>query len=526
MLFTYDISLKFGNRTLFDKVNLKFTRGNCYGVIGVNGSGKSSFLKILYKDIEPTSGNIGITPGLRLSFLQQNRNMFNNKTVIETVIMGDRALYQIKKNMDLLYSKNEFSESDGIEVANLTSQYQERGGWEVENIASDILNNLGVHYDYYNKYMIDVDDNIKVKVILAQSIFKDPDILILDEPTNSLDLCSIKWLENFLVNYKNTVIVVSHDRHFLDVVCTHICNIDNGTINMFSGNYTFWYESSQLANKQMLDRNKKLEEKKKELSRFIHRFSSNASKSKQATSRKKLLTKLNIKDIKPSYRKYPYISFELERETGDQILEVNNLSKQLNNDIILNNININVRKKDKIFITSDNYKSINIFYDIITNNENKYLGSYKWGTTINFSYLPFNIDTFFNVDLSIMEWLTQYAYNNETRNEENIRHLLGKMLFTGDDVFKKVKLLSGGEKVRCMMCKIMMNKSNVLIMNEPTKNLDIETITSLNKALVDYKGVILLSSQDYRLIKTVCTRSINFTSTGVVDKYFINNTNI
>lgn len=521
MLVTHNLSLKFGERILFENVNIKFTKGNCYGVIGANGSGKSSFLKILYNELLPTHGYLSIKPDIRLSFLKQNRNMFNEYKVIDVVIMGDSKLYNLRKKINSLYSKSKFTESDGIKVANLISIYQDQQGWESESIAADILNNLGVENMYHNKLMKYLDDSIKVKVFLAQSIFKSPDILILDEPTNGLDLPSISWLEDFLYNYKNTVIVVSHDRHFLDTICTYICNLDYEKIELFRGNYSFWDEATKLANKQKLYSDKKIDDKKKELQSFIQRFSSNASKAKQATARKKILEKLNVNDIKPSSRKFPFIVFDSLRNVGDQVLRIDNLCKMINNDkYLFNNISFSVGKKDKIAIISlDDKVVINSFYNIITNYDKNYEGCFKWGVTVNFSYLPSSVDNFFIDDITVLDWLKNHCLNHEDRKEENIRNLLGKMLFSGDEVLKKINLLSGGERMRCMICKMMLNKGNVLVLDEPTKHLDIETITSLNKSLKKFSGPLLLSSYDHRLIETVCNRIIQITNKGIIDKY-------
>lgn len=514
-----NLSLQFGKRILFDNVNIKFTKGNCYGIIGANGSGKSTFLKIISGEQDFTTGKISIEPGKRISVLRQEHNIFDKHTVLESVIMGNKNLYLIKQQMDFLYTKLKFSEKDAIRVGELGTMYEEMGGWNAETDASILLSNLNILEKYHNKLMNSIDNKTKVRILLAQAIFDNPDILILDEPTNNLNVETISWLENFLADYKNTVIVVSHDRHFLDIVCTHICDLDFGKLNVFTGNYSFWYETNQLISKQKNQQNKKSEEKRKEIQEFIQRFSSNVSKAKQATARKKMLEKLNIEDIKPSSRRYPGIIFEQAREAGDQILEIKNLAKYLNNKILFKNLSINLKRKDKVAIISQDSKTISMFYEILMNIVSPDLGTFTWGSTIKHAYLPDNNTSYFNNDLNLIDWLRQYIDDNEKYYEEYIRGFLGKMLFSGDEVFKKTSVLSGGEKMRCMFARMMLYKANVILLNEPTNHLDLESITALNNALNTFKGTILITSQDHELIQTVCNRIVELTPNGVIDKY-------
>lgn len=516
-----NLSLQFGKKILFDQVNIKFNKGDCYGIIGANGVGKSTFLKIISKEIEANSGKILIEHNKRISTLKQNHYIYNEYPVLETVILGNKKLYNIKKEMNILYSNKNFSEKDGIRAGELSLSYEELGGWNAESDAAILLSDLGINEEYHNKLMKEIDNKYKVKILLAQALFGNPDILILDEPTNGLDIITISWLENFLANYLNTVIVVSHDRHFLDSICTHICDIDFGKINSFTGNYTFWYETSQLINRQKLQQNKKIEDKRKEIKEFINRFSSNASKAKQATARKKMLEKLNFdeKKIFPSSRRYPAILFEQERKVGNEILYIEKISKSLNNDFLFKNISFNIKNGDKITIISEIEKSVHILYEIIMNIILPDTGNFFWGKTITKSYLPLDISLFFKKNINLIDWLRQYTKTDEERHEEYIRSFLGKMLFSGDEVLKKVNVLSGGEKMRCMFSKIMLEKSNVLIFNEPTRHLDIESIISFNNAIKKFKGIILITSKDHTLIQSVCNRIIEITPKGIIDKY-------
>lgn len=516
-----NLSLQFGKKILFDQVNIKFNKGDCYGIIGANGVGKSTFLKIISKEIEANTGKIIIEHNKRVSTLKQEHYIYNEYPVLQTVILGNKKLYDIKKEMEFLYSNVNFTEKDGIKAGELSSIYEELGGWNAESDAATLLSDLGIKEKYHYKIMKEIDNKYKVKILLAQALFGNPDILILDEPTNGLDIITISWLENFLANYINTVIVVSHDRHFLDSICTHICDIDFGKINTFTGNYTFWYESSKLINKQALQQNKKIEDKRKEIKDFINRFSSNASKAKQATSRKKMLEKLNFNEIKifPSSRRYPAIIFEEQRKSGNEILNIIKISKSLNNNFLFKNISFNIKNGDKIAIISNIEKSINIFYEILMNNILPDNGNFFWGKTIIKSYLPLDISSFFQQNINIIDWLRQYTKTDEERYEEYLRSFLGKMLFSGDEVLKKVNILSGGEKMRCMISKIMLEKSNVLIFNEPTNHLDIESIISLNNAIKKFKGIVLITSKDHTLIQSICNRIIEITPYGIIDKY-------
>jgi ATPase subunit of ABC transporter with duplicated ATPase domains len=519
MLSVSNLSVQFGKRILFDDVNTVFTRGNCYGIIGANGSGKSTFLKILAGDIDPTSGSVSLEKGKRMSVLSQDHFAFDEYQVLETVMIGNKPLFDLKKQLDEIYAKPDFSEEDGIKAGELGVEFEEMGGWIAESDAGSLLSSVGIKDDKHNMLMKDLDGKAKVRVLLAQALFGNPDVLIMDEPTNDLDFETIGWLENFLSNYDNTVIVVSHDRHFLDAVCTNISDIDFGKINQYSGNYSFWYESSQLAARQKAQQNKKAEEKKKELEEFIRRFSANVAKSKQATSRKKMIEKLNISDIKPSSRRYPAIIFEQERHAGDQILHVENLSKSFDGEIVFNKIDINLTKGDKVFLLSKASRATTAFYEIITGNEKPDSGDYKWGVTTTQAYLPIENSDFFDNNLSLVDWLRQYAKTEEEREEVNIRGFLGKMIFSGEEALKQSSVLSGGEKVRCMLSRMMMTRANVLLIDEPTNHLDLESIQAFNNALKNYKGTVIFSTHDHEFAQTVANRIIEITPKGIIDRY-------
>jgi ATPase subunit of ABC transporter with duplicated ATPase domains len=520
MLTVSNLSVQFGKRVLFDHVNIKFTSGNCYGVIGANGAGKSTFLKILSGEIEPTSGSVSLEPGKRMSVLQQDHFAFDNHPVLETVLRGNKPLFDIKSQMDAIYMKEDFSEADGIKVGELGEQFEEMGGWNAESDAASLLSSVGIGSEDHYTLMKDLSGNAKVRVLLAQALFGNPDVLILDEPTNHLDVETISWLENFLADYENTVIVVSHDRHFLDAVSTNIVDIDFAKLNVFTGNYTFWYESSQLALKQRSQANKKAEDKRKELQSFIERFSANASKSKQATSRKKLLEKLNVDDIKPSSRRYPAIIFEQEREAGDQILNIENLSYSLDGEVLFKNIDINLAKGDKVAILSKNPLAITAFFEIINSVQKPDTGEVKWGVTTTNTYLPNDNSKFFNDNNdSLVDWLRQFAQTKEEKEEVYLRGFLGKMLFSGDEALKSVKVLSGGEKVRCMLSRMMMLRGNVLCLDEPTNHLDLESITAFNNSLMNFKGTVLFATHDHQFTHTVADRIIELTPNGIIDRY-------
>ena len=518
MLSVSNLSVQFGKRVLFDEVNTSFTKGNCYGIIGANGAGKSTFLKILSKSFEANSGSVDLESGKRLSVLEQDHFAFDNKQVLETVIMGNEILFKIKKEMDKIYSKPDFSDSDSDRVGVLQLEYEEMDGWNAESSAAALLSNLDIKEVLHYKIMSELDGIQKVKVLLAQALFGNPDVLIMDEPTNDLDFETIKWLENFIANYDNTVIVVSHDRHFLDSVCTHISDIDFGKINHFSGNYTFWHESSQLALRQKTQQNKKAEEKKKELENFIARFSANASKSKQATSRKKMLDNLNIEDIKPSSRRYPAIIYTSEREAGDQILSVENLSFSDSSSVLFDKINFNLNKGDKVVIYSKDTRATTAFYEILNNNIKSNNGRFDWGITTSQSYLPLDNSSFFNQKITLVDWLRQWAKNDEEREEVFIRGFLGKMIFSGEEALKTCDVLSGGEKVRCMLSRMMMLRSNVLIFDEPTSHLDLESITALNNSIKKFKGNVIITTHDYEFAQSVGNRVIEITPNGVIDR--------
>ena len=519
MLTVSNLSLQFGKRVLFDEVNLTFNPGNCYGIIGANGAGKSTFLKILSGDLEPNSGSVNVEPGKRVSVLEQNHNIYDNHKVIDTVLIGNKKLFEVKKKMEDLYSKEDFSDEDGDLVGKLQSQYEEIGGWSAESDAATLLSNIDIQESLHNLKMEDLDGRQKVRVLLAQSLFGNPDILIMDEPTNDLDYDTIKWLEDFLANYENTVIVVSHDRHFLDSVCTHISDIDYGKINHFSGNYTFWHESSQLALRQRTQLNKKAEEKKKELQEFIARFSANVAKSKQATSRKKMIEKLNFEEIKPSSRRYPAIIFEQERIAGDQILNVENLSYKIDNQVLFQKISFNLIKSDKVVLFSKDSRAIKAFYEILEGKLEADNGKFEWGITTKRAFLPSESDSYFKGNSSLIDWLREYSKSDEQREEVFIRGFLGKMLFSGDEALKDVSVLSGGEKVRCMLSKVMMEKANVLLINEPTNHLDLESITAFNNSLKNYKGTLVFSTSDHTFSQSLGNRIIELTPNGIIDRY-------
>lgn len=518
MLSVSNLSVQFGKRVLFDEVNTVFTQGNCYGVIGANGAGKSTFLKILSGQIDPTSGHVHLEPGKRMSILEQNHNAYDEFTVLETVVMGNKPLFSIKKEIDELYA--DYTDENADKIGELQVQFEEMNGWNAESDAAALLSNLGISEDFHYTLMADMDSKLKVRVLLAQALFGSPDVLIMDEPTNDLDYETINWLENFLADYENTVIVVSHDRHFLDAVCTHISDIDFGKINQYSGNYTFWYESSQLAARQRAQQNKKSEEKAKELQEFIMRFSANVAKSKQATSRKKMLSKLKVEDIKPSSRRYPAIIFEREREAGDQILNVEGLgASSEDGDLLFQDININLAKGDKVAVISKDSRATTAFYEIVNGNKKADKGSYQWGITTNQSYLPADNSDFFTDDINLVDWLRQWAKTEEEREEVYVRGFLGKMLFSGEEALKNCKVLSGGEKVRCMLSRMMMLRANVLMLDEPTNHLDLESITAFNNSLKNFKGTVLFTTHDHEFAQTVADRIIELTPKGNIDRY-------
>jgi ATPase subunit of ABC transporter with duplicated ATPase domains len=518
MLNVNNLSLQFGKRVLFDEVNVKFVNGNCYGVIGANGAGKSTFLKILTGHQDPTTGRVELEPGKRMAVLNQNHFEFDQVQVLQTVIMGHKRLYEIMVEKDALYAKEDFSEADGMKTAELEGEFADLEGWNAETDAATLLSNLGIEESKHYLLMEDLSNDLKVRVLLAQALFGNPDVLILDEPTNDLDLQTISWLEDFLMDFKNTVIVVSHDRHFLDTVCTHVCDIDFSKINLFTGNYSFWYQSSQLALRQRADKNKKAEEKKKELLDFISRFSANAAKSKQATSRRKMLTNLDLEEIKPSSRKYPGITFHQDRDAGNQILSINNLSKSVDGKYLFKDLNIIVNKGDKIAFVSKNSVALTAFFEIMNKRIQPDTGDFTLGTTITTAYLPNDNHEYFEGKMNLIEWLRQYAQTDEEREEVYLRTFLGRMLFTGEEVLKQSSVLSGGEKVRCMLSKMMLAKANLLMMDEPTNHLDLESITALNNAMRDYQGTMLFTSHDHELVNTVANRIIEITPNGLIDK--------
>ncbi|KAB7530912.1 ATP-binding cassette domain-containing protein [Flagellimonas olearia] len=518
MLSVSNLSVQFGKRVLFDEVNVTFTHGNCYGIIGANGAGKSTFLKIISGQMDATSGHVHLEPGKRMSILEQNHNAYDEFTVLESVVMGNKPLFNIKKEIDALYA--DYTDENAEKIGELQVQFEEMNGWNADSDAAALLSNLGISEDMHYTTMADMDSKLKVRVLLAQALFGNPDVLIMDEPTNDLDYETINWLENFLANYENTVIVVSHDRHFLDAVCTSIADIDFGKINLFSGNYTFWYESSQLAARQRAQQNKKAEEKAKELQEFIQRFSANVAKSKQATSRKKMLDKLKVEDIKPSSRRYPAIIFDREREAGDQILNVEKLSAvSEDGDLLFQDVNINLAKGDKVAILSKDSRATTAFYDIITGKTKASGGSYQWGVTTTQSYLPADNSDYFKDDVNLVDWLREWAKTEEEREEVYIRGFLGKMLFSGEEALKKCTVLSGGEKVRCMLSRMMMLRANVLLLDEPTNHLDLESITAFNNSLKNFKGTVLLTTHDHEFVHTVANRIIELTPKGSIDRY-------
>jgi ATPase subunit of ABC transporter with duplicated ATPase domains len=517
MLSVSNLSLRFGKRVLFEEVNLKFTNGNCYGIIGANGAGKSTFLKILSGEIEPNTGSVDIDPGKRMAVLSQNHFAFDDFPVLQTVIRGHQKLWEIMEEKDALYAKEDFTEDDGMRASELEGEFAEMDGWNAESDAATLLSSLGITEQYHEYLVKDLNGNQKVRVLLAQALFGNPDVLLMDEPTNDLDVDTIRWLEMFLANFDNTVLVVSHDRHFLDNVCTHVCDIDFGKIQIFSGNYTFWYQSSQLALRQRSDQNKKAEEKKKELQEFIARFSANVAKSKQATSRKKMLEKLNIEEIQPSTRKYPGIIVKQGREVGDQILTVENLSaKAESGDLLFSNVNFTVSKGDKIAFISRNTLALNQFFKTLWGEVKPATGEFNWGVTVTMSNLPNENAHYFTDKINLVDWLRQYSTE---KDETYVRGFLGRMLFSGEETQKMCTVLSGGEKVRCMLSKLMLENPNVLLLDEPTNHLDLESIQALNNGLVDYAGVVLFHSHDQEFINSIANRIIEITPNGVIDKY-------
>ena len=517
MLSVSNLSVQFGKRILFDEVNTSFNTGNCYGIIGANGAGKSTFLKIIAGVQEPTSGHVHLEPGKRMSVLEQNHNLYDEHTVLETVIMGNKPLFKIKAEIDALY--NDYSDANADRIGELQVKFEEMNGWNADSDAASMLSNLGIKEEHHYTLMKDLDGKQKVRVLLAQALFGSPDVLIMDEPTNDLDYETISWLEHFLANYDSCVIVVSHDRHFLDAVCTHISDIDFNKINHFSGNYTFWYESSQLAAKQRAQLNKKSEDKKKELEEFIRRFSANMAKSKQATSRKKMIDKLDVADIRPSSRRYPAIIFEREREAGDQILNVEKLAYQLEGDTLFDKIDFNLNKGDKVVVYSKDSRATSAFYDIVTKKLEAKSGTFQWGVTTTQSYLPLDNSSFFKNAMNLVEWLRQWTKTEEEREEVHIRGFLGKMIFSGEEALKQSNVLSGGEKVRCMLSRMMMMRANVLMLDEPTNHLDLESITAFNNSLKNFKGTVLFTTHDHEFAQTLANRVIELTPKGVIDRY-------
>jgi ATPase subunit of ABC transporter with duplicated ATPase domains len=515
MITVSNLTLQYGKRVLFDEVELKFTPGNCYGIIGANGAGKSTFLKILSGEIDPTKGQVSITPGLRMSVLKQNHFAYDAFPALQTVIMGNEKLYKVMQEKDALYAKADFSDADGIRASELESEFAEMNGWNADSDAADMLSKLGIKEELHGRLMGELNGKEKVRVLLAQALFGNPDILLLDEPTNDLDVETIAWLEDFLADYQNIVIVVSHDRHFLDAVCTHVCDIDFGKITLYTGNYSFWYQASQLAAKQRSDQNRKVEDKRKELQDFIMRFSANASKSRQATSRKKLLEKLNIDELPASNRKYPAVIFKMEREPGDQILNVENLSYAHEGNTLFADITFRLRRGDKIGVVSKDHLAISKFFECLTGEEKADAGTIEWGQTIQTAYLPNDNSKYFSGSDNLVDWLRQYS---KDKDETFIRGFLGKMLFSGEETLKKVNVLSGGEKVRCMLSRMMLMSANCLVLDEPTNHLDLESIESINNSLKDFKGVVLFTSHDHELMQTVANRIIEITPNGIIDK--------
>lgn len=519
MISVKDLKLAYGKRVLFEEVNLNFTKGNCYGVIGANGAGKSTFLKILSGEIEPNKGTVEITPGERMAVLKQNQFQFDEETVLNTVMMGHTKLWSVAKERESIYALADFTEEDGIRAGELEHEFGEMGGYTAESDAATLLSELGVKEEFHQSLMKDIPSNLKVRVLLAQALFGNPDILLLDEPTNGLDIETISWLENFLADYENIVLVVSHDRHFLDAVCTHVADVDRQKIKIFTGNYTFWYQSSQLMARQINDKNKKVEEKRQALLDFIARFSANASKSKQATSRKKALEKLTIEEIEPSYRKYPGIIFQQLREVGNQILNTQKLQKSVDGRVLFRDVTFTVNKGDKIALLSRDPLAITSFFNIITGETVADSGSYEWGSTVTHAYLPQENNQYFDKDLNLMDWLRQYVPDHvKDVDEPFLRGFLGKMLFSGDDVTKKTNVLSGGEKVRCMISRMMLQNPNVILLDQPTNHLDLESIQSFNEQCTDYKGIVLLTSHDHTFMQTVANRIIELTPKGIIDR--------
>lgn len=512
MLQVIDVALSFGSRKLFSDVNLKFTKGNCYGIIGANGAGKSTFLKLLAGELETTKGEIVIGKNERMSVLEQNQNKYDEETVLRTVLLGHKRLMQISDEKDALYAKPDFSDEDGIRAGELEQEFLDLGGWEAEGNAETLLSDIGIPQELFHQQMKDIDPKIKVKVLLAQALFDNPDILILDEPTNNLDVKTIAWLENFLINFENTILTVSHNRHFLNKVCTHICDVDFGKINIYFGNYDFWYETSQLILRQQKEANKKMEARAKELQEFIARFSANASKSKQATSRKRELEKITLEDIKPSSRRYPYIDFKFERPIGNDILMVENLTKEG----LFENVSFSVNKDDKIAFFSDNANVVSALFDILTGKDTDYKGKVSWGKTITVAYMPKEYNDLFDTDLPLTDWLGQYS---KEKDQTYLRSWLGRMLFSGEEALKKARVLSGGEKVRCMLSRAMLMQGNVVILDEPTNHLDLESITALNKGMTNFKGVMLFSSVDQEVVQTTANRIIRINNKKEFDKY-------
>jgi len=515
MITVSNLSLRYGKRALFEDVDLKFTPGNCYGIIGANGAGKSTFLKIISGEIDATTGQISISPGERMAVLRQDHYVFDQQTVMDTVMMGHEKLWKIMQEKDAIYAKPDFSDEDGIKASELETEFAELEGWNAESDAANLLSGLGIEESLHYLQVSSLSGNQKVRVLLAQALYGNPDILLLDEPTNDLDVHTIAWLEDFLADFKNTVIVVSHDRHFLDAVCTHVVDIDYSKMKMYTGNYTFWYQSSQLAARQMSDKNKKLEDKRKELQEFIQRFSANASKSRQATSRKKLLEKLNVEDIQPSNRKYPAIIFKPEREPGDQILQVNNLSYHDGEKQLFSNITFTMKKSDKIAVIAKDHNAISAFFDVLTGEKQASTGSFDWGITIKPAYLPADNSKYFKNDYNLIDWLRQYSGDQD---ETYIRGFLGKMLFSGEETLKKANVLSGGEKMRCMISRMMLSAPNFLILDEPTNHLDLESITSFNEEVVNFKGPVLLTSHDHAFMQSAASRVIELFPKGIIDK--------
>jgi ATPase subunit of ABC transporter with duplicated ATPase domains len=518
MIITNGITLAYGQRVLFKDVSIKFVPGNCYGLIGANGAGKSTFLKVLSGEIQADHGDVITTPGARIAVLKQNQFEFDDVDVVKTVLMGNRQLFDVMTKKDELYAKEDFSEEDGILASELESRFAEMGGWDAESQAAEMLGSLGVDATLHGLKMRELEAGLKVRVLLAQALFGNPDILLLDEPTNNLDIKSIMWLEEFLCEFKNTVIVVSHDRHFLDKVCTHMADIDFGQITLYTGNYTFWYQASQLALKQRREQNRKTEDKMKELKTFIERFSANASKSRQATSRKKLLDKLNVEDIKPSNRKYPHIYFKEEREAGRDLLEVKGLSATDDGRVLFKNLDLTIVKGEKVAFVGKDGTPASVLFEILAGEREQGSGSFRWGITTSRAFFPKENSGYFAEPLTLIDWLRQYAKNDAERDEEYVRGFLGKMLFSGEEASKKATVLSGGEKVRCMLARMMMSRSNVLIMDEPTNHLDLESITALNNGLIDFAGTLLFTSQDREFVNTIATRIIELTPKGLLDK--------